>query len=303
MRLLGTGRDASAGRHRAAVVALPGRRRNRQAEGQLLRDDQDAGGRAWSAQEADRRPWPVRRRGDRGARRSPRGEGFAFQDKITGGVVPRQYIPSVETGVRDAIRRGPLGFPVVDLAVTLTDGSYHTVEFLRCGVPGGGAARARRGSAEGQARAARAGAVGRDRDPVGGSVEGDRPRHRPARPDPRLRFPAGLVGLGRAQRHDPGIGDRRPHRRTALGHRGRRHLLDPLRPHGGTERPAGRPRASGTGEGCGTVRTPTSPIRGVGSTAPSTKAVVRNAKRTWRRSSLRCAPKNTSRSSEQAEEA
>jgi elongation factor G len=58
----------------------------------------------------------------------PRGEGFAFVDKITGGVVPRQYIPSVETGVRDAIRKGPLGFPVVDLAVTLTDGSYHTVD-------------------------------------------------------------------------------------------------------------------------------------------------------------------------------
>jgi elongation factor G len=58
----------------------------------------------------------------------PRGEGFAFEDKITGGVVPRQYIPSVETGVRDYIKRGPLGFPVVDLAVTLTDGSYHTVD-------------------------------------------------------------------------------------------------------------------------------------------------------------------------------
>ena len=58
----------------------------------------------------------------------PRGEGFAFEDRITGGVVPRQYIPSVETGVRDALKRGPLGFPVVDLAVTLTDGSYHTVD-------------------------------------------------------------------------------------------------------------------------------------------------------------------------------
>jgi elongation factor G len=58
----------------------------------------------------------------------PRGEGFAFEDSITGGVVPRQYIPSVETGVRDAIKRGPLGFPVVDLAVALTDGSYHTVD-------------------------------------------------------------------------------------------------------------------------------------------------------------------------------
>ncbi|HEX8664671.1 MAG TPA: elongation factor G [Beijerinckiaceae bacterium] len=58
----------------------------------------------------------------------PRGEGFVFEDKITGGVVPRQYIPSVEAGVRDFIKRGPLGFPVVDLAVTLVDGSYHTVD-------------------------------------------------------------------------------------------------------------------------------------------------------------------------------
>jgi elongation factor G len=58
----------------------------------------------------------------------PRGEGFIFHDKISGGVVPRQYIPSVETGVRDAIKKGPLGFPVVDLAATLSDGSYHTVD-------------------------------------------------------------------------------------------------------------------------------------------------------------------------------
>ncbi|CAA9313701.1 MAG: Elongation factor G-like protein RSP_2247 [uncultured Microvirga sp.] len=58
----------------------------------------------------------------------PRGEGFVFEDRITGGVVPRQYIPSVETGVRDSLKRGPLGFPVVDLAVTLVDGSYHTVD-------------------------------------------------------------------------------------------------------------------------------------------------------------------------------
>jgi elongation factor G len=58
----------------------------------------------------------------------PRGEGFAFENRIVGGVVPRQYIPSVEAGVRDWIRRGPLGFPVVDLAVALTDGSYHAVD-------------------------------------------------------------------------------------------------------------------------------------------------------------------------------
>ncbi|EFG9152888.1 elongation factor G, partial [Escherichia coli] len=51
-----------------------------------------------------------------------------FAETITGGVVPRQYIPSVEAGVRDFLKTGPLGFPVVDVAVTLTDGSYHTVD-------------------------------------------------------------------------------------------------------------------------------------------------------------------------------
>jgi elongation factor G len=57
-----------------------------------------------------------------------RGEGFRFDEKIHGGAVPRQYIPAVEAGVRDAMRKGPLGFPVVDVAVTLVDGSYHTVD-------------------------------------------------------------------------------------------------------------------------------------------------------------------------------
>jgi elongation factor G len=58
----------------------------------------------------------------------PRGSGFAFEDEIVGGVVPRQWIPSVEKGVVEYLKRGPLGFPVVDIAVTLTDGSYHTVD-------------------------------------------------------------------------------------------------------------------------------------------------------------------------------
>ena len=57
-----------------------------------------------------------------------RGEGFTFHDKVVGGVVPRQYIPSVEEGVRDFLHQGPFGFPVVDLAVTLTAGSYHSVD-------------------------------------------------------------------------------------------------------------------------------------------------------------------------------
>src|SRR5690606_22015723 len=58
----------------------------------------------------------------------PRGSGFKFTDTITGGVVPKQYIPSVETGVRDYLKSGPLGFPMVDLAVNLSDGSYHSVD-------------------------------------------------------------------------------------------------------------------------------------------------------------------------------
>jgi elongation factor G len=58
----------------------------------------------------------------------PRNEGFAFEDRITGGVVPRNYIPAVEEGVLDAMKHGPLGFPVVDIAVALIDGSYHAVD-------------------------------------------------------------------------------------------------------------------------------------------------------------------------------
>ncbi|HEU4660585.1 MAG TPA: elongation factor G [Pseudolabrys sp.] len=58
----------------------------------------------------------------------PRGAGFTFEDRITGGVVPRNYIPSVEEGVINALKHGPLGFPVVDIAVALVDGSYHTVD-------------------------------------------------------------------------------------------------------------------------------------------------------------------------------
>jgi elongation factor G len=58
----------------------------------------------------------------------PRGAGFQFSDTITGGVVPKTYIQSVENGIRDYLRSGPLGFPVVDIAVNLSDGSYHAVD-------------------------------------------------------------------------------------------------------------------------------------------------------------------------------
>ncbi|MEC4986396.1 MAG: elongation factor G [Oscillatoria sp. PMC 1068.18] len=57
-----------------------------------------------------------------------RGEGFNFHETIVGGVVPKQYIPGVETGVREYLAHGPLGFPVVDVDITLTNGSYHSVD-------------------------------------------------------------------------------------------------------------------------------------------------------------------------------
>ena len=58
----------------------------------------------------------------------PRGKGFEFVDRITGGAIPRQWIPAVEEGVKDAMKKGPIGFEVVDVQVTLIDGSYHAVD-------------------------------------------------------------------------------------------------------------------------------------------------------------------------------
>lgn len=57
-----------------------------------------------------------------------RGEGFLFVDKIVGGAVPRQYIPAVREAAEEAMQKGPFGYPVVDVAVTLVDGGFHTVD-------------------------------------------------------------------------------------------------------------------------------------------------------------------------------
>ncbi|MSO77355.1 MAG: elongation factor G [Alphaproteobacteria bacterium] len=57
-----------------------------------------------------------------------RGEGFSFGERIVGGAIPRNFIPAVEAGVREYLPRGPLGFPVVDVAVELFDGKFHAVD-------------------------------------------------------------------------------------------------------------------------------------------------------------------------------
>jgi len=59
----------------------------------------------------------------------PRGHGYAFENRVVGGAIPRNFIPAVEKGVLDAMHEGPLsGFPVVDVQVAVYDGSYHAVD-------------------------------------------------------------------------------------------------------------------------------------------------------------------------------
>ena len=58
----------------------------------------------------------------------PRGSGFEFKDSVVGGAIPRNYIPAVEEGVIEALTHGPLGFPVVDIAVNLITGQFHAVD-------------------------------------------------------------------------------------------------------------------------------------------------------------------------------
>lgn len=59
---------------------------------------------------------------------APRGSGFEFSESIHGGSVPKNYIPAVEAGCREATDRGPLGFPIVDISANLYDGQHHNVD-------------------------------------------------------------------------------------------------------------------------------------------------------------------------------
>jgi elongation factor G len=61
-------------------------------------------------------------------RPNERGGGFAFAETVKGGAVPRNFIPAVEAGAREAMDKGPLGFQVIDVGVTLTDGQHHSVD-------------------------------------------------------------------------------------------------------------------------------------------------------------------------------
>ena len=162
----------------------------------------------------------------------PRGSGFNFVEEIKGGVVPRNYIPSVEQGAVDALKHGPLGFPVVDVAVKLVDGSYHTVNSSDMAFQLAGRLAINEGLPKCHAGAAGADLPGGDLLPFGGDRENERADVGKARSNSRLRYARGLGRLGRGAGANAGDGDRRPHCGGPLGDRRGRQLYLQVRPYG-----------------------------------------------------------------------
>ena len=171
----------------------------------------------------------------------PRGSGFAFDEKVVGGAVPRNYIGAVEEGVVDSLARGSARLPRHRRAGYADRRLLSQRRFVRSRLPHRGADRHGRGAAAVPAGAAGADPHGGDRLPDGGDGEGQRHPVGAARPDPGLRHPRELAGMGLRSRHHAGSGDRRPDRGIALGHRRRRRLHAAVRPHGRSHRPRRRP--------------------------------------------------------------
>ena len=181
-----------------------------------------------------------------------RGEGFEFEDAIVGGTIPRQFIPSVEKGIRGSIGSGPLaGYPVVDFKAKLVFGSYHDVDSSDMAFQVAGSMAFKKAVLEAAAHPARAGHEARG--PRAGGVRG-RGHGRPEQP------PRQGAGHGAAppRRAGPGpLPARRGHdlrRRAALAHAGGRllhHGAFPLRPGAAAHRPEDHREAARRGEGQG----------------------------------------------------
>ena len=110
--------------------------------------------------------------------------------------MPRNYIPSVEEGVTEYLARGPLGFPVVDIAVTLTDGSYHAVDSSDMAFRTAAQIGMREGMAECRPVLLEPVLKVEIAVPSDATRAGQRHRLAAARPAPRLRCAAGLERAG-----------------------------------------------------------------------------------------------------------
>ena len=171
----------------------------------------------------------------------PRGTGFEFHEKVVGGAVPRNYIGAVEEGVVDGLMRGPLGFPVIDVQVTLTDGSYHSVDSSDLAFR----TAARIGISEALPQCPPV-----LLEPIH-MVEIVCPTEATAKINAILSARRGQIlgfdtregwtRMGLRPRHHAGSRDRRSDRGIALGHRRRRQLYAAVRPHGRSHRPRRRP--------------------------------------------------------------
>ncbi len=171
----------------------------------------------------------------------PRGAGVGFEEKITGGVVPRQYISSVEAGVREYfVAGGPLGFPVVDVAVTLTDGSYHTVDSSDMAFRQAAQIGMREGMPQCEPVLLEPVMNVTVHCPTDATARINADPAPPPRPDRRLGRARKLAGLGRNPRAGAGLGDAGPDHRATLGHGGRRLVRAGVRSPGGSGRTAGR---------------------------------------------------------------
>ena len=114
------------------------------------------------------------------------GKGYEFVNGIVGGTVPREYIPAVDKGIKEAVETGVIaGYPVVDVKVTLFDGSYHDVDSNEMAFKIAGSHGLQGRLPHGQARAARADHEGRGRDAGGLFGRRDRRPEPPPRPDHR----------------------------------------------------------------------------------------------------------------------
>ena len=156
------------------------------------------------------------------------GTGYVFENEISGGAIPREFIKPVDEGIREALTRGVLaGYPIDDVKIELYDGGYHEVDSSEMafkiagldGVPGRGQ--------EGQARAARAGHARRGRRAEGIHRRRDGRPRQPARPHP-------VAGRARRdadrERARAAVGDVRLCDRPPVAHAGPRDLQHALRP-------------------------------------------------------------------------